>query len=55
MTNRFFMDRLATDMVLLLHRARWVNSGESFHVGDRTLVAMTPPLFDSPTTRGLFG
>jgi len=53
-TNWFSMERLATDMVLPLDRARWVNSGESFHVGDRTLVAMTPPLFDSPTTRGLF-
>ena len=35
-------------------RWRWVNDGEAFHVGDRTLVAIRPPLYDSPTTRGLF-
>jgi hypothetical protein len=27
---------------------------ESFDAGDRTLHAMRPPLYDSPTTRGLF-
>ena len=37
-----------------LHRCRWVTDGESFDVGDRTLVAMRPPVFDSPTTRGLY-
>lgn len=36
-----------------LHRCRWVNDGEGFVAGDRTLVAVRPPLFDSPTTRGL--
>ena len=28
--------------------------GESLDVGDRTLQALRPPVFDSPTTRGLF-
>jgi len=37
-----------------LQRCRWVMDGESFDVGDRTLQAMRPPVFDSPTTRGLF-
>ena len=32
----------------------WVNDGDRFSVGDRELVAGTPPAFDSPTTRGLF-
>jgi flavorubredoxin len=36
------------------HRCRWVMDGESFEVGDRTLHALRPPVFDSPTTRGLF-
>jgi hypothetical protein len=36
-----------------LHRCRWVNDGESFDAGDRTLVAVRPPVYDSPTTRGL--
>jgi flavorubredoxin len=35
-------------------RCRWVMDGETLDVGDRTLVAMRPPVYDSPTTRGLF-
>ena len=37
-----------------LERCRWVMHGETFDVGDRTLHALRPPVFDSPTTRGLF-
>lgn len=37
-----------------LERCRWIMDGESFDVGDRTLHAIRPPVFDSPTTRGLF-
>jgi len=37
-----------------LDRCRWVMHDESFSVGDRTLYALRPPLYDSPTTRGLF-
>jgi flavorubredoxin len=37
-----------------LERCRWVMHGESLDVGDRTLRALRPPVFDSPTTRGLF-
>ena len=37
-----------------LARCRWVTDGESFDVGDRTLQAIRPPVFDSPTTRGLY-
>jgi flavorubredoxin len=37
-----------------LARCRWVTDGESFDVGDRTLQAVRPPVFDSPTTRGLY-
>jgi flavorubredoxin len=37
-----------------LDRCRWVTDGESFDVGDRTLQAIRPPVFDSPTTRGLY-
>jgi hypothetical protein len=35
-------------------RWRWVGDGETVDVGDRTLVAVRPPLYDQPTTRGLF-
>jgi flavorubredoxin len=37
-----------------IDRCRWVMDGEPLDVGDRTLRALRPPLFDSPTTRGLF-
>ena len=37
-----------------LDRCAWIMDGDSFDVGDRTLVAMRPPVYDSPTTRGLF-
>ncbi len=53
-TNWLAVERLAIDIALPLDRVRWVNDGESFDAGDRTLVAVRPPLFDSPTTRGLF-
>ncbi len=37
-----------------IDRCRWVMDGEKLDIGDRTLVAMRPPVYDSPTTRGLF-
>ena len=37
-----------------LDRCRWVTDGETLELADRTLVAMRPPVYDSPTTRGLF-
>jgi len=37
-----------------LDRCRWVMHEESFDIGDRTLHAVRPPVYDSPTTRGLF-
>jgi flavorubredoxin len=53
-TNHFTVERTVRAMDLPLERMRWVNSGDTFCVGDRTLVALRPPVFDSPTTRGLF-
>lgn len=53
-TNWFTVERTHRAMELPLHRMRWVNPGESFDAGDRTLVAVRPPIFDSPTTRGLY-
>ena len=52
-TNWFSVERMATDVGLPLHRMRWVDDGERFDAGDRELVALRPPMFDSPTTRGL--
>jgi flavorubredoxin len=53
-TNFFTVERVAAVEALPMSRMRWVEPGESFDVGDRTLHAVLPPLFDSPTTRGLF-
>lgn len=35
-------------------RMRWVADGESFDANGRSYLAVRPPCFDSPTTRGLF-
>ena len=53
-TTWFSLERLGGDMRLPLERCRWVNDGERWDAGDRELVAMRPPVWDSPTTRGLF-
>ena len=53
-TNWFSVERMKSDYLLPLDRMRWVNGGERFHAGDRDLVAVVPPTFDSPTTRGLY-
>lgn len=36
-----------------LPRCRWADDGTSFDAGDRTLALVRPPVYDSPTTRGL--
>jgi flavorubredoxin len=46
--------RLGGDLELPLARMRWLDQGEAFDAGDRTLHLVRPPLFDSPATRGLF-
>jgi flavorubredoxin len=37
-----------------LDRCRWMDDGIDFEIGDREFTVMRPPLYDSPTTRGLF-
>ena len=53
-TTWFTGERLKGTLAIPLDRQRWVNDGESFEVDGRKLVAVRPPLFESPTTRGLF-
>ncbi len=53
-TNWFTCERLQRALPLPLDRMRWVNPGDSFDAGDRTLTAVLPPVWDSPTTRGLY-
>jgi flavorubredoxin len=50
----FLTERHTCDFNFPLERCRWVNDGQSWKAGDRTLTAITPPLFDSPITRGLY-
>lgn len=35
-------------------RWRWLGDGDTLDAGDRTFQLVRPPLYDSPTTRGLF-
>src|SRR5947208_7124847 len=37
-----------------LRRCRWIMDGDTLDVGDRQLLARRPPVFGSPTTRGVF-
>lgn len=37
-----------------LDRCRWIVDGDTLDIGDRQLRALRPPVYDSPTTRGLF-
>lgn len=53
-TTWFMTERHGCEFNFPLERCRWVNDGESWNAGDRTLTAITPPLFDSPVTRGLY-
>lgn len=51
----FFCERIGVDRLdIPPFRWRWLNDGDRLDVGDRTLAAIRPPLYDSPTTRGLF-
>jgi flavorubredoxin len=52
-TNWFTFERMAGDVLLPPHRMQWVNDGDTFGDDDQ-FVAVLPPTFDSPTTRGLF-
>ena len=53
-TNWFTVERLQRALPLPLHRSRWLNDGDTFDAGDRTFVVKVPPVWDSPTTRGLY-
>jgi hypothetical protein len=52
LANYAMVGRLAGDIELPLERMRWLNVGESIDLGDRQLVMVRPPMFDSPATRG---
>ena len=55
-TSMFAVQRIGADTGSMIDpsRIRLVNDGESWWAGDRELVAVRPPTYDSPTTRGLY-
>lgn len=46
--------RMSTDWPVPMDRVHWLNSGDSIYAGDRKLTAVRPPMFDNPTTIGIF-
>jgi flavorubredoxin len=48
------VERFSNAFEFPLERCRWVDDGDNFQAGDRLLTAIRPPVYDSPTTRGLF-
>ncbi len=51
-SNWFMVERMTASLAVPLTRQRWLDDGDTLDVGDRTLVALRPPIFDSPTTAG---
>ncbi|WCO66042.1 MBL fold metallo-hydrolase [Iamia majanohamensis] len=47
-------ERSACSVAVPPERLRWVDPGGRLDVGDRTLLAIRPPVYDSPTTRALY-
>ena len=52
--NWFMSKRMGESLAVPPARQRWVGDDEGIDVGDRVLRTVRPPIFDSPTTRGLF-
>ena len=52
--NWFMGERMGRSLTVPLGRQRWIGDGEALDVGDRRLLAVRPPVFDAPTTRGLY-
>ncbi|QYG95076.1 MBL fold metallo-hydrolase [Iamia sp. SCSIO 61187] len=50
----FMQERMGASLDVAPSRWRWLRDGDALDVGDRTLHLVRPPIFDSPTTRGLF-
>ncbi|PLS74959.1 MAG: flavodoxin [Actinobacteria bacterium] len=46
------VERFSNAFRFPLERCRWLNDGESLQIGDRTILAVRPPVYDSPATRG---
>ncbi|MFI9150493.1 MBL fold metallo-hydrolase [Streptomyces sp. NPDC053367] len=54
LTTWFSIGRMAEEWETPVNRCRFMIDGDAVDIGDRTLVAKRPPLYDNPTTRSLF-
>jgi flavorubredoxin len=52
--NSLAVLRMSTAWPVPMQRVYWLNTGDSIGVGDRKLTAIRPPLFDNPTTIGIY-
>ncbi len=52
--NSLAVLRMSTAWPIPMDRVYWLNSGDSIKVGDRELTAVRPPIFDNPTTIGIY-
>lgn len=46
--------RMSTAWPMPMDRVHWLNPGDSIDAGDRRLTAVRPPLYDNPTTIGVY-
>ena len=53
-TNFLGLGKLSEEFQIPLDRVYFLNDGESMDIGDRTVTAIRPPLYDSSATRGLW-
>ena len=53
-TNAFSALRMSTWWPVPMDRVHAIRFGDEIHVGDRTLTAVAPPLYDSPLSVGVF-
>jgi flavorubredoxin len=52
--NSLAILRMSTVWPVPMQRVHWLNPGDIISVGDRTLTAVRPPLFDNPTTIAMY-
>jgi flavorubredoxin len=52
--NSLAVLRTSTAWAVPMNRVYWLNPGNSINAGDRELIAVRPPIFDNPTTIGIF-
>lgn len=52
--NSLAVLRMSTAWPVPMHRVYWLNPGDSIRVGDRELTAVRPPMFDNPSTIGIY-